>query len=348
MPTLYVTEQGATLRKEQNRIVVELDGRVLASLHDFKIDRVVVFGNVQLTTQAMALLMDRKIDTTFVSPHGRLRGRLVPLASKNVLLRRAQYDRQRDRAYSLRVARAIVAAKISNCIQVLIRYQRHHPNRSTASERAELTTLHEKVERTQTIDSLRGIEGQAAATYFRGFGGFLGPGFHFEKRTRRPPKDPINAMLGFAYSLLYNEAISAVTACGFDPYIGFYHTIHYGRCSLGLDLMEEMRPLIADRLILYLVNTKTISPDQFKSDLSGVSLEAEGRKRFLRAYEEVINGGFTDQRARKETSLRIALYEQAQALAQSVLDGSAYKPFQGWVGRHMEPKPIGLVSSKNT
>jgi len=347
MATLYITQQGATLRKEQNRLVVEYDGRILASLHDFKIERVVVFGNVQITTQTMALLMDRGIDTTFVSLSGRLRGRLAPISSKNVTLRCTQYERSRDRAFSLGVARAIVAAKISNCIQVLARYQRHRPGANITPEKAELALLKEKAEHTGNLDSLRGVEGQAAAAYFQCFARFLRNGFHFERRTRRPPRDPINAMLGFSYALLHGEAISAVTACGLDPYIGFYHSISYGRCSLALDLMEEMRPLLADRLTLYLANTQTLNPQQFKAHQDGVRLDDDGRKRFLRAYEELIDSEFTDRFTGGQTSLRLALYEQAQALVKCVIDGSPYRPFQGWEGHQRERKPtIGSAANR--
>lgn len=318
------------MRKEQNRLVVERDGRVVASLHEFKLDRVVLFGNVQVTTQAMTLLMDKGIDTAFVSLGGRLRGRLVPLASKNVTLRLTQFERYRDRAYALGVARAIVAAKIGNCLQVLARYRRYRPERSIATETAELNELLKKAERTASVESLRGIEGQAAGLYFECFGRLLRRGFEFAKRTRRPPKDPVNAMLSFGYALLYNEAISAVTGCGFDPYVGFYHAVSYGRCSLALDLMEEMRPLVGDRLALYLANTETLSSSQFRSENGGMWLDGGGRKRFLRAYEDLMNNEFTDRNSGRRTSLRLALYGQAQHLLKSVMDRGPYRGFSGW------------------
>jgi CRISPR-associated protein Cas1 len=330
MPTLYVAEQGTTVRKDQNRLVVERDGRVLASIHDFKIERVVVFGNVQVTTQAMALLMDRGIDTAFISLAGRLKGRLVPIASKNVTLRLNQYERSRDRDYTLSVARAIVAAKIANCIQVLFRYQRHRADAAFAGEAGSLTRLRKEASQARSIDSLRGLEGQAAAVYFDCFGRLLRRGFEFDKRTRRPPKDPINAMLGFGYALLYNEAISAVSACGFDPYVGFYHSVRYGRCSLALDLMEEMRPLTVDRLVLYLANTETIGPGRFRRDEGSVLLDSEARKRFLAEYEQTMGSEFTNHVTGKQTSLRLSLYEQAQRLVKSVMNQAGYNPFQGW------------------
>lgn len=330
MPSLYITEQGATLRKEQNRLVVERDGRVIASLHEFKLDRVVLFGNVQVSTQAMTLLMDKGIDTAFVSLSGRLRGRLVPLASKNVTLRLTQFERYRDRGYALDVSRAIVTAKITNCIHVLMRYRRYRLERSNGAETAHLAELLKKVGRTASVDSLRGIEGQAAAVYFESFGRLLRRGFEFAKRTRRPPKDPVNAMLSFGYALLYNEAISAVTGCGFDPYVGFYHAVSYGRCSLALDLMEEMRPLVADRLALYLANTETLSASQFRSENDGVRLDGGGRKRFLRAYEDLMNNEFRDRTSGRPVSLRLALYAQAQHLLKSVMDRGPYRGFSGW------------------
>jgi CRISPR-associated protein Cas1 len=297
MATLYITEQGTTLRKEQNRLVVERDSTVISDIHEFKLERVVVFGNVQLTTQVISFLLERGIDTTFLSLKGKLKGRLAPLASKNVLLRISQYERASDARFALDVAIAIVSAKIANCAEILRRHQRNHSECGLSSEVAQLAALHQKASRRQTIDSLRGIEGQAAAIYFQGFARMLRRNLNFKKRTRRPPTDPVNSLLGFGYTLLYNEAISALVAVGFDPYIGFYHKVNYGRCSLALDLMEEMRPVIADRLALNLVNLEIVKPEDFTTaDDQGTYLSGEGRKRFLREYERMMIAEFTNRR----------------------------------------------------
>jgi CRISPR-associated protein Cas1 len=331
MATLYLTEQGTTLRKEQNRLVVERDGATLSEIHDFKVERVVVFGNVQLTTQAMSYLLDRGIDTALLSLRGRLKGRLAPLESKNVLLRVRQYERAADRQFALEMARAIVVGKIANCGEVLARHQRNHPETDFSTEVSQLAILTKKAARTSPIESLRGIEGQAAAVYFEGFRRMLRRGMLFSKRTRRPPKDPVNSLLSFGYALMFNESISALVAVGFDPYIGFYHGANYGRCSLALDLMEEMRPVVADRLALNVANREVVKADDFtKGEDGGVYLDGDGRKRFLREYERMMCAEFTSRRSGERTSFRRALHEQALAMQRTITQEITYQPFQGW------------------
>lgn len=331
MATLYISEQGATLRKEQNRIVVERDDRIISEIHEFKLERVVIFGNVQLTTQVISFLLERGIDTTFISLKGKLKGRLAPLASKNVLLRVSQYERASDQRFALDISLAVVSAKIANCAEILRRHQRNHSECDLRLEVAQLIALGKRAADTQTIDSLRGIEGQAAAAYFQGFARMLRRTLNFKKRTRRPPTDPVNSLLGFGYTLLYNEAISALVAVGFDPYIGFYHKVNYGRCSLALDLMEEMRPVIADRLALNLVNLEILKPEDFTvDDNQGTYLHGEGRKRFLREYERIMLAEFTDRRTGERMNFRRALHEQALAMQRAVIQRALYQAFQGW------------------
>jgi CRISP-associated protein Cas1 len=331
MATLYLSEQGATLRKEQNRLVVEHDGAVLAEIHDFKVERVVVFGNVQLSTPAIAYLLDRGIDTVFLSQRGRLKGRLAAIESKNVALRMLQYERSHDARLAFDIARAIVAAKISNCSAVLARHQRNHAECDFTGETAQLAAFIKRAAQAPQVNALRGIEGQAAVIYFQGFARMLRRGITFERRTRRPPTDPINSLLSFGYALLYNEAIGALTAASCDPYIGFYHALHYGRCSLALDLMEEMRPVAIDRLALNLANLEVIKPADFtKGEGGGLFLDGEGRKRFLREYERMMGAEFADRRSNERTSLRRALHQQALAMQRAITQGGAYQPFQGW------------------
>lgn len=331
MATLYITEQGALLRKEQNRLVVECKGLQLAEIHAFKVERVVIFGNAQLTTQVIAFLLASGIDTAFLTQHGRLKGRLAPIASKNVPLRLQQYERTRDAGFALEMARRIVSAKISNCVQVLSRHQRNHPECDLSTETAQLSRFVHRATQATAVSSLLGLEGQAAAIYFQGFARMLRRQLNFKKRTRRPPADPVNSLLSFGYALLYNEAISATVSAGFDPYLGFYHTVHYGRCSLALDLMEEMRPLTADRLALNLVNREIVKPEDFrKLDGRGFYLEERGRKSFLREYERMMNTEFTSNQTGERTTARRALHNQALLLQQSIAHGVPYKAFQGW------------------
>jgi CRISP-associated protein Cas1 len=349
MATLFITEQGATLRKEANRLVVERDDVRLLEVHDFKVERVVVFGNVQLTSQAMAFLVERGIDTTFLSLHGKLKARLVPLESKNSLLRVHQYERTQDQAFALSIAKAIVTAKITNCVDLLKRHQRNHEGSNFGLQLSQLAFLTEEASARGSIDSLRGIEGQAAAVYFTAFAKALRRQLQFTRRTRRPPRDPVNALLSFGYTLLYGEAIASLSSAGFDSYLGFYHLLRYGRCSLALDLMEEFRPLIVDRLVLKIINLEVVKPDDFETDPNtGVNLKDGARKRFFREYETVMSDQFTNRVAGEQTSLRRALYQQTFALQRAVIEGTPYAPFRPRGGENLSVnKPMKGVQSVN-
>jgi CRISP-associated protein Cas1 len=331
MPTLYITDQQATLGKTHNRLVIERDGARIAEIHDFKVERVVIFGNVQVSTQAMAFLLERGIDTTFLSSTGRLKGRLAPIESKNAFLRVRQYERVRDARFAAEVAAAIVSAKIDNCIEVLGRHQRNHPEAKLQLEISLLGGLSATANEQPTIETLRGIEGRAAAIYFKAFARMLRRSMDFRKRTRRPPKDPVNALLSFAYTLLYNEAIGALASVGFDPYLGFYHSLDYGRCSLALDLIEELRALTADRVVLSVTNLEVVKIDDFSAEEGqGVRLRQEARKRFLKEYERLMTSEFPHQRSGERLNFRRVLHDQALAMQRSVIRREAYAPFRGW------------------
>jgi CRISPR-associated protein Cas1 len=331
MPTLYITDQQARLGKTHNRLVVERDNVKLAEIHDFKVERVVIFGNVQVSTQAMAFLLDRGIDTTFLSYHGKLKGRLAPLASKNAFLRVRQYERARDTRFAAEVAGAIVSGKIDNSSEVLARHQRNHPECKFQLELSLLARLSVKASEKPDIDALRGIEGQAAAIYFKGFPRMLRRSMDFTKRTRRPPTDPINALLSFAYTLMYNEAIGALVSVGFDPYLGFLHSLDYGRCSLALDLIEELRALIADRLVLNVTNLEVVKANDFTGDgVQGIQIKDAARKRFLNEYERLMTSEFPHRRTGERMNFRRVLHDQALAMQRTVTQGATYLPFRGW------------------
>lgn len=331
MATLYLTEQGATLSKDHNRLVVELANIVVSEIHEFKVDRVVIFGHVQLTTQVIAFLLNKGIDTAFLTMQGKLKGRLTPIATKNVPLRVRQYEYARNAMFPLLIAKQMIIGKLANCGAVLARFQRNHPECDFTVPISTLVALRSDIIRKQTIDSLRGVEGHAAAIYFQHFSKMLRSDLEFNKRTRQPPTDPINAMLSFGYTLLYNEAISALVMLGFDPYIGFYHRINYGRCSLALDLMEEFRHLIIDRLVISLTNNKVLTASDFTTQPDGaVYLDGEPRKRFLKEYEKFMASEFNYRRTTEKMTFRRALHEQAQQLQRTLLKGELYQPFEGW------------------
>jgi CRISPR-associated protein Cas1 len=177
-------------------------------------------------------------------------------------------------------ARAVVGGNVGNSVELIARHQRNHLELDLAEQARQLRALRHSIAQAPSLDSLRGLEGQAAALYFHCFARMLRRSFGFERRTRRPPTSPINARLSLGYALLYNEAISAPSAPGFDPYLGFYHQPHHGRCSLALDLIEEMRPIVADRLALSLVNMEIAKQDDFHNDSGAVTLGERGRRNF--------------------------------------------------------------------
>ncbi|GBC78264.1 CRISPR-associated endonuclease Cas1 [bacterium HR08] len=328
MSSLYLVEQGLLVRQNGERLVLYREKTPIAEVPLLKIERVIIFGHVHLTTGAISALLHHGIDTAFFSWHGRLKGRLVALESKNISLRLKQYERARDEAFASELARQIVRAKVQSSLRVIARYRRNHPEWSADEAVAELERTLAALERPRPLMTLRGLEGQAAAVYFQAYGSMFRRSLRFHKRSRRPPQDPINAALSLGYSLLFNEALAIVSAVGFDPYLGFLHAPEYGRCSLALDVMEEFRAATIDRLVLTLFNTEALSPAHFTTaESGGVWFTPEGKKHFLRQYEDMMQRPFISRHTGHRTTFRRLLLGQAEHLAQVVLNGGDYRPY---------------------
>ena len=260
MAVAYLLEQGTLVKLEGQRLVILKGNTVFHSLHLFKLDQLIIFGNVSITPPAMKRLLSENIDTVFMSRHGRYQGRLQPPWSKNITLRCAQFERLSDEEKCLDIAKAIVRGKITNLRTVLMRLNRNREGLKLEDQILQLKRLSEKVAEAAGLDILRGIEGKASALHFEGFSkGFLADGISFAKRVRRPPTDPVNALLSLGYTLLFNSVMAAVSLVGFDPYLGALHTVEYGRPSLPLDLMEEWRPVIVDSIVLGVFNLKALT-----------------------------------------------------------------------------------------
>ena len=284
---LYVQDQGARITLDGDCLVVQgrktprLEVRLPNTSH------VALYGNVQITAQAMRALLERNVPVSFLSYGGWFYGRATGFDSKNVELRLAQHRAATDPAFCLRMARGLVASKARNC-RTLLRRNHAQPPPVVLSE---LEFLARKAERAEALDSLLGLEGTAARTYFGAFTGMLkgeaaiGGAFDLDGRNRRPPKDPINALLSFAYSLLTKDFALALSAAGLDPLLGFYHQPRFGRPALALDLMEEFRPLVADSVVIGALNGGSFGPDDFLTHTSGVAMRPAARKRLLLAYE---------------------------------------------------------------
>ncbi|MDQ7850681.1 MAG: CRISPR-associated endonuclease Cas1 [Armatimonadota bacterium] len=326
MTVLYVVEQGAVVQKEGERLVVRKEGRPLASVPVFKVDSVVVFGGVQVSTQAIALLLGNGVELAFMSMDGRLKGRLMPAESRNVLLRLQQYQRYHDADFRLKLGRAVVRGKLSNARALIVRYARNHPGASLAGPLRSLEDSLAQVDSAADLESLRGIEGRGAAAYFTAFARMVTGELRFSGRSRRPPGDPVNALLSLGYSLLTHEMFGAVAARGLDPYLGFYHDVRYGRPALALDLVEEFRAPVVDRTVLSLVNRRVFGPEDFEEgEEGGVFLTKEAFRRFLAAYEERLSGPGP---ANLEGGWRAAFREQVRRLVRTVRWGEAYEPLR--------------------
>lgn len=328
MTSLYLTEQGAIIRQTGDRLVVSCKEERLVEVPLLKVHRVVIFGHVHLTTGAISALLRHGIDTTFLSRHGRLKGRLVSLESKNIPLRLAQYERARNDTFARDLARRIVAAKVHSSLRVILRYQRNHPDWPDEDAVSRLEQTLRAVERADSLGQVRGLEGQAAAVYFSAYGRMFRHSVGFHKRSRRPPRDPVNAALSLGYSLLFGEALAVTSAVGFDPYLGFLHAPDYGRCSLALDLMEVFRAAIVDRLVLTLFNTDVLLPLFFTtSENAGVWFVPDALKRFLQEYEKTMERPFISKHTHHRTSFRRLLFHQAEHLAQVLTTGGDYDPY---------------------
>jgi CRISP-associated protein Cas1 len=341
--TLYLTEQYATVRRDGETLVVHLpaNGETQAAARKtriplMKVERVVVQGDITLTGSAIRLLLEQRIPIAFCSYYGRFEGMLSPADSKNGLLRQAQHAASRDPVACVAIARAIVIGKLHNQKTLLLRSnrKRDEPEIARAVDRINqaLDWLREQP-LPETIEEARGVmmgqEGVGAQQYFQGYRLLLQEPMGFDRRARRPPTDPINAMLSYGYSLLTYATMSALQIVGFDPYTGFLHSPVYGRPALALDLMEEFRSPIVDSVVLRLVNTRAIQHSDFAAEGTGVRLTTAGRRTFLEAFEQRMTTEITHPIFDYKATYRRCLELQARILARRVQgEIAAYIPFR--------------------
>jgi CRISPR-associated protein Cas1 len=330
MAVLYLVEQGATLRKDGENLVVEKERETLARVPLLRLEQVVVYGNVQLTTPVVGTLLRRGIDAVFLSTAGRYYGRLVAPESRFGELRMRQLEAARDGAARVALARCFAAGKLTNERTMLMRYAR---GRSVPPLDAAVRGIADCLARLGRVESLGGVlaaEGHGTALYFRGLRAVLARDLGFTTRARRPPPDPVNALLSFGYTLLLHSVQSAVQTVGLDPYIGLLHAVVYSRPALPLDLMEEFRPVIVDSIVLRLVNTRRLREEHFigVEERPGVYLAEEGKRRFLEQYEERLNTRIAYGPTGEQVTYRRCLELQARHLAR-VLQGreDVYRPY---------------------
>lgn len=328
MRNLYITEQGARLERVSQRLVVRRNGDSLAETPVKDVGRVLIFGGVQVTTQALSLLLERGIDVSLLSIHGRFKGKLCPGLSKNIALRLAQHDRLKDEKFCLLFTIGIMKAKMRSQQAILKRYMRNHCGADFAHELASIAGALDLVPRQSNLSSIRAREGIATAAYFRAFVrmGLLGHGF--TKRSRQPPPDPVNGLLSLGYVLVGGELAGILEAHGLDPFMGFYHNAKHGRQSLALDMLEEFRHSVVDRFTLNVLNTRALSPDDFDARRDRQArLTQESFERYIGLYEEYLTRKFLVRKLGTQISFRELFRRQVERLAWAVQNNGEYEPF---------------------
>lgn len=318
---VYVTHQGARIHRSAAQIAVSVDRQELDRWAADELDRVVLMGNVQLTTQAIALLLRHGVSVVLLSSQGRYRGQIVGPESGNVFLRLAQHARYTQQDFRLALAKGLVTDKIRGARDHAQRYRRNHPDTASVLDGV-LMRLDGAVPRcaeAADLDSLRGIEGAAAAAWFEGFATMVKPPFAFTRRSRHPADDEVNALLNLGYTLLASEIAGRLEAAGFDPRVGYYHGVRYGTSSLALDVIEPFRVRVVDRLTLSVINRRMLAPDDFLLlGARGVRLQTRALKRWLSLFEEAMAAqGPADRGPRDAIDARIA------RLRTEVMDGRA-------------------------
>ncbi len=286
MATLYLNEQRSIVKKRDGYLIVQYPDKRSIEVPLIKVSQVVVSGDVTLTTPALHTLLEMGIEVCFLSMYGHFRGRLSPPVAKNALLRREQYRAHADQERALKLAQVCVTGKLENMRTMLLRANRSLQDGEVAEATVAIRNMIHQVPQSMKIGSLLGIEGNGSAAYFGVFGKLLRDLMTFVRRRRRPPTDPVNAMLSLGYTLLLHQVSSAVQIVGLDPYVGFLHQPRYGRPALVLDLMEEFRPIIADSVVLNIVNHRILSNQDFHEELGVVHLKPEARKTFYAKFEE--------------------------------------------------------------
>lgn len=334
--TLFVTTQGAYLAKEGEAVQVRVEGETRMRVPIHNLAGIVCFGTVAASPYLLGLCGERGVAVSFLTEHGRFLARVQGETSGNVLLRRAHYRQADDPAASAGIARAVVTAKVANCRRVLVRAASRVPAASreavegaTARLAAHLAELGREG---APLDTVRGLEGVAARDYFEAFDHLVlhqKEAFFFRQRSRRPPLDNLNALLSFLYALLRHDVAAALEATGLDPAVGFLHRDRPGRPGLALDLMEELRPFLADRLALALVNRRQVRAEGFERGESGAVLMDEAtRKTVLAAWQQRKAEELTHPFLGEKITVGLIPHLQARLLARHLrgdLDG--YPPF---------------------
>lgn len=327
---LYVEQPETCIHLEGERLIVRKENAVLVDLPAFQVDGLVLCGAARLSHHALRFVIESRKHVTYLSRSGRFISRLEPDGSRNVPLRLRQFDAHRDARKTLALGKRIVEGKLRNMRALLQRYGRQDGKEAAATATVAIEKALGLLGSVATMDELRGVEGLGSRDYLVGFGACIreDSGLVFEHRNRRPPRDEVNALMSFAYTMLYNDLHAACQIVGLDPYIGYLHAERYGRASLALDLMEEFRPIVADSVVLTMINNRMIEKREFERDEVAVMLGESGRRRFYEVYEKRKSTEATHPVFGYKLSYRRLFELQARVMAKAI-DGEIeeYIPF---------------------
>lgn len=331
--TLYVTNPDVYLTKDGDNVVAKIQQKEVMRIPTLNLEGIVCFSRLGASPYLMAMCAERQIGMCFLTPNGRFLARVTGRVNGNVLLRRQQYRYADDKKWSLEISKIIIAGKILNSRKILDRFRRDHTQLIKDIDNYKRTTQlldndRLSISKCKEMDNLRGLEGDAANAYFSLFNQMItskDESFAFHGRNRRPPKDPTNCMLSFVYTLLGHECQSALETVGLDPYVGFMHTDRPGRASLALDMMEEFRGYLADRLVLSLINRGQVTTKDFiENGQDNIIMTDYCKKTILSAWQKRKKETITHPFLKETVPIGLLPYIQAMLLARFIranLDG---------------------------
>jgi CRISPR-associated protein Cas1 len=322
MGTVYITQADAFVGKVDERLNVKFEKQTILDVPLIKIDGVVVFGRATISPAAISELLERQIPLSFINEQGHYLGRLEPEVTKNIFVRKAQWQASGESSQAIHIVQGFVRGKLKNYRNILIRRQRESTDIDLSKYITRLEQTITPIDATKNINSLRGLEGAGSAAYFGCFNQLIrNSQFTFARRVRRPPTDPVNSLLSLGYALLRHDVQGAINIVGFDPYLGYLHCERYGRPSLALDLMEEFRPLVVDAVVLSALNKQFLTTENFVTEAlsAAVSLTAEGRKIFLKLYQQKKQSEFKHPVMGRKCTYQEAFELQARLLAKYLM-----------------------------
>ncbi len=341
MSTLYVTEQGSSLIKRGKQLIVIKESQILAKIKTFDLKQVVLFGNINISTPTIHFLLKEGIDLVFLSPAGKFKGRLISSYPRNVDLRKNQFKKAEDWEFKIKIAKEVVKSKIENQAELLRRLSLKG-EREVKSELTSMVKLIPSLQKSVSLDSIRGFEGRASALYFSALGKIVKKlGWEFRGRTYHPPLDEFNAVLSFVYTLLLNKVENFILIHSLEPILGFFHSEEYGKPALALDLMEEWRPVVGDNVVMRFFRKKMIKKEDFYYPIQEnppypelleefknlpLIIRKETIRKLIKGFEKRLSESviYNDEKVR----LEVAIERQILRAAKAILGEEDYKGFK--------------------